>query len=142
MDPLSLTAGIIAVIQVSATVVSLCYDYRNGVKNAVQEATRITEEVKSLQDVLERLLKLAELETARGSSRLQALQHLIQPGGVLPRCHEDLEVLRNRLGSEGRKKSLMTTLKWPLNEKELKQTLENIAKTRGTISLALIADQT
>ena len=34
MDPLSVTASIIAVIQISGGVVSICYNYRNAVKGA------------------------------------------------------------------------------------------------------------
>ena len=51
MDPLSVTASIIAVIQISGTVISICYDYRNAVKDAAKEVARIIDEVKSLQDI-------------------------------------------------------------------------------------------
>ena len=142
MDPLSVTASIIAVLQVSGAVVSICYDYRNAVKDAVKEATQITDEVKSLQDVLERLLKLAELEIARGSSRLQAMQHLVQPDGALPRCQDDLSTLRRKLGPETHPRSLWATLKWPLTARDLKKSVESISRARGLISLALITDQT
>lgn len=64
MEPLSVTASIIAVIQISGAVISICYEYRSAVKGALKAATRITKEVKGLQDVLERLLRLAEVEIA------------------------------------------------------------------------------
>lgn len=142
MDPLSITAAIIVVVQISGAVISVCYEYRQGANDGAKEAIRITEELKSLQDVLECLLKLAELEVARGSSRLQTLQPLLEPGGVLLRCQDDLSALQHRLTPETGMKMLMRRLKWPLTEKEVKKAIENIARTRETISLALITDQT
>ena len=142
MDPLSVTASIIAVIQISGAVVSICYEYRSAVKGAFKAAIRITEEVKSLQDVLERLLKLVELETARGSSSLPTLRPLTEPGGALLRCQEDLSALRDRLGSVQHGNLLMKTLKWPLTERDVEKTIERLSIIKGTISLALITDQT
>lgn len=142
MDPLSLTASIIAVVQISGAIISLCYEYRTGVKDAAKEATRITEELKSFQDVLERLLKLAEVEVARASSRLQTIQPLLEPGGVLSRCQDDLKALQLKLAPETGVKMLMKKLKWPLTEKEVKKAIEDVARARETISLALITDQT
>ena len=139
MDPLSITAAVIAVVQLSGAVISVCYEYR---KDGAKEAVRITEELKSLQDVLERLLKLAELEVARGSSRLQTLQPLLEPDGALLHCRDDLSILQQRLAPEAGMKMLMRKLKWPLTEKEVKKAIENVARTRETISLALITDQT
>ena len=141
MDPLSVTAGIIAVVQISGAVISLCYEYRTGAKDAAKEAIRITEELKSLQDVLERLLKLAEIEIARGTSRLQTLQPLLEPGGILPRCQDDLTALQLKLAPDTGVKMLMRKLKWPLTEKEVKKAIEDIARTKETISFALITDQ-
>ena len=142
MDPLSLTAGIIALVQISGAVISVCYEYRTGAQSATKEAIRIIEELKSLQDVLERLLRLAEVELARGSSRLQTLQPLLEPGGTLRRCQDELTALQLRLAPETGVKMLMRKLKWPLTEKEVKKAIESVARTRETISLALITDQT
>ncbi|KAL8788064.1 MAG: hypothetical protein Q9195_007478 [Heterodermia aff. obscurata] len=142
MDPLSLTASIIAVVQISGAIVSLCYEYRTGAKDAAKEAIRITEELKSLQDLLERLLKLAEVEVARGSSRLQTIQPLLEPGGVLARCQDDLTALQLKLAPATGVKMLINKLKWPLTEKEVKKAIEDVARTREAISLALITDQT
>ena len=142
MDPVSVTASVIAIIQISGSIVSICYDYRNSVREAVKEATRITEEVKGLQDILDRLLKLAELDIAQGSPRLQVLEQLAQPGGILPRCQEHLISLRFKLGPEKKSKSVWSALKWPLTEKDLQKALNNISTAKATISLALITDQT
>ncbi len=87
MDPISIIASIIAVIQLSGKVISLCYDYRTGVKSAPKDATRITDEITSLCHVLEQLLKIAEAEEATHTSRLPALQSLARPEGALQRSN-------------------------------------------------------
>ena len=37
MDPISITGTLIAVLQVTTTVISICYDYRQGVSSASRE---------------------------------------------------------------------------------------------------------
>ena len=59
-DPLSVAASIIAVIQITSSVVSICYDYRSGTKHASKEMEQLTDEVISMRDVLERLLMLMD----------------------------------------------------------------------------------
>jgi len=59
--------SVIAVLQLTATTISLCYDYRSRVKNAPKSLSRITDQLTSLRDVLESLVKLAESESANGS---------------------------------------------------------------------------
>jgi hypothetical protein len=49
-DPFSVAASIIAVIQITGSLVSLCYDYRSGVNNAPKEMMQVTDEVFSLRD--------------------------------------------------------------------------------------------
>jgi len=70
MDPLSLTASIITVIELSGAVVRICYNFRKSVKGASGEAAKITKELNALHNVLEQLLEFAESEERAGTSRL------------------------------------------------------------------------
>jgi ankyrin repeat domain-containing protein 50 len=67
MDPLSVTASAIAIIQISGTIISLCYDYRSRVKNATKEASRIVNELNGLRSVIDSLLLLLEDESEKSS---------------------------------------------------------------------------
>ena len=70
MDPLSITASVIAVLQLTNSVMSICSNYRSTVKNAPNSLRR-TIELTSLRDVLERLVaQNAESGDSSGSSRL------------------------------------------------------------------------
>ncbi len=62
MDPLSITASLIAVLQISGTIISALYEYRSGVKSASKDAARLIEELNSLRAVLESLLSAVEKE--------------------------------------------------------------------------------
>jgi hypothetical protein len=53
MDPLSVTSTLIAVLQISSALISICYEYRQGTKNSSREIVQIPDELNSLKDVLE-----------------------------------------------------------------------------------------
>jgi hypothetical protein len=44
-------------IQLTSAVISAAYNYRNGVKNAPQEAVKIIDDLTGLLQILEKLLK-------------------------------------------------------------------------------------
>ena len=141
MDPLSVAASVFAVIQISSKVIKLCYDYQEEAKNASKDASRITSEVSSLQDVLHPLFKLATEEEQKGSSRLPTLNKLTQPDGPLTKCMAQLEVLLEALKQASGLKALGKALKWPFKEKEVNVSLESIRAFKATLNLALSVDQ-
>jgi hypothetical protein len=168
MDPLSLTASLIAVLQISGSVISSLYAYRNSVKTAAKEAARIIDEVNSLRGVLEGLLQAVgggedhgddddreDSGREAGAARLRTFQQLAAPGGELDRCRADLEALQTQLGvaEDGRQKNVVTdsgaarwkalkqALLWPLKEADVRYVLENLQRAKGTLGLALAADQ-
>ncbi|KAI0112386.1 hypothetical protein GGR51DRAFT_546978 [Nemania sp. FL0031] len=157
MDPLSLSASIIAVLQATNAVISFCYNYRAAAKSASWELPRVIEQVKSLRNVLETLEGLTS--DTKGTdpdavSRLQTLQQLCKPktgneGGLLAMCLEELHSLQKKLAPPGwagpvgsKRMALVQALKWPLKESDTKKTLDNIGRYRDTLSLALMTDQT
>jgi hypothetical protein len=57
MDPLSVTASIIAVQQVTGSVVSAVYNYRKCVKNAPENVAKVVEELTGLFHAIENVLQ-------------------------------------------------------------------------------------
>jgi hypothetical protein len=53
MDPLSITAGVIAIIQIADSITSLCESYLTTVKDAPKDLRNILIEVESVKCVLE-----------------------------------------------------------------------------------------
>ena len=151
MDPLSITASIISVLQATNAVVSICYEYSCAMKNSSWELPRVTEEVKGLRNILETLEPLArkaENADPAAEGRLPTLKLLCNHEGLLAMCLGELEVLKKKLdppdwsGQVGSKRrAFVQALSWPLKEGDTKKTLEKIGRLKATLNLALTVDQ-
>ncbi|KAI9856111.1 MAG: hypothetical protein M1813_009229 [Trichoglossum hirsutum] len=152
MDPLSIAASIITVLHATNAVISICYDYGAAVKKSPWELSRLTEEVKSLRNILEALEQLAKKSESSDSatdSQLPTLTLLCEPDtGPLAMCLTELEALEKKLcppswsGQVGSKRrALVQAFGWPLKERDTKKILENIGRYKATLNLAITADQ-
>ncbi|MCJ1391258.1 hypothetical protein MMC18_004121 [Xylographa bjoerkii] len=92
MDPLSVAASIIAVIQISQQLFDLCQTYYKEVKNARKNIKRLRDEVTALSDILTQVSDLAD---EPGADELATLDIIKSP---LQRCSRDLLSLAERLG--------------------------------------------
>ena len=153
MDPLSITASIVAVLQATSAVISVCYDYSAAIKGAPWELSKVTDELKGLRDVLESLAKLSKAAAdadPAAQSRLPALELLCDPkanGGPLAACLDEINGLKAKLsppswsGKDGSKRqALIKALGWPLKAKDTQRSLENISRFKGTLNVALTSD--
>ena len=141
MDPLSVTAGIVAVIQLTGAVVSAVYNYRKDVKNAPEDAAKIIQDLIGLSQILERLLQTIEEERSTKVTRLTSLEGLVKPDGPLETCQKTLERLDAKLQPENGWRAVKQSLRWPLNQDYIKKTLDEIATAKATLGLALAVDQ-
>ena len=141
-DPLSIIASLIAVVQISGTIISVCYDYRRGVKKAPQDVARITNEITSLRDVLESLIRIIDEDDAKNGIRLATIQKLNVPEGPLPSTKKELEDLEAKLRPEKGWRAIGKALVWPLRKGEVDGSLEIIRRMKETLNLALLADHT
>jgi hypothetical protein len=144
MDGLSAAASVIAVIQISEDVVSLCSQYLKAVKNAKSDIVRLRDELGSLKSVLEGAQKLLEGPNA---SRLETSRPLLDG---LKGCYsqlEDLETkLKDHLKPEDKGKGMrlfgLRALKWPFQSKKVDDVIQNLNKFRDILSASLNIDQT
>jgi len=152
MDPLSITASIIAVLQVTSAVLSICNDYRSAAKSSSWEYSQVIKELASLRNVLEDLAELSRNKTltcGTSDSSLLVLTKLCDPSdGPLRTCLSEIEALKKKLtppswsGADGSKKrAFIQALAWPLKRDETTKTLETIGRFKATLSLALSSDQ-
>lgn len=150
MDPLSITASVITVLEAAGKVISICYNYRASTKKTSWELPKVIEEVKSLRDVLEAVEQLAvKAESADGgTTQLPTLKQHCGRKGPLAGCLEELGALEKKLsppswsGPAGStRRGLIEALGWPLKEGETKKTLENIGRFKATLNIALTVDQ-
>ena len=153
MDPLSITASVITVLQAAEAVISICCDYRSAVKGSSWEVPRVLEEVRALRNILRTLEELAdkaESPSSDAKSRLPALRSLCDSDtGVLIKCRTELNNLNTKLtppewiGPAGSKRrGLVQTLTWPLKKGETDKVLASIGRFKSTINVAVATDQT
>ncbi len=150
-EGLALAASVIAVLQITNSVISVCYDYSAAVKGASWELPRLKSELESLRNVLQQLeplAKQAEFAQSAPNTRLPAFAELCGSEGPLPLCsHEirDLEaVLKSPSWCDGfgpKRKALVQVLRWPLKGKETEKARERIGRFRDVLLFAMTADQ-
>lgn len=133
-------ASVLTVIEISARLASLLFQFANDVKNARDEILRLQREVKSLQDLSETIQNLLQspkadsLKASRklfdalndGLSQLRWLEDKIEPGKT--------RATMKRVG--------IRALKWPLSSRDVEKAIKELGRCMQIISLALQVDQT
>ncbi|KAH7411469.1 hypothetical protein BKA64DRAFT_704576 [Cadophora sp. MPI-SDFR-AT-0126] len=153
MDPLSVTASIISVLQAANTVISFCYDFRASIKNYPWALTRITSSVNDLRLILSRLEQVAndsELSfDDTNVTRLTTLEALCKQGGAISNCFQELIVLEKKLvpgswaGKDGSKRrALIQSIGWQFMEEDVRETLQRLEGYKRTLNIAITMDQT
>lgn len=141
MEPLSLTASLIAVAQITISIVDTCYKWKSSVRNASKQTSQIIRQLDSPRTVLERLIEIVENE-GTGSSRLAAVASLSREDGPFEGCMEGLVALQVQLQPKTGWKAIGNALVWPLKEEETQQVLQGLNDLRATLHFALETDNT
>ena len=142
MEAVGSAASIIAVIDLSAKVASLCFQYYSAVKDARSDVERLQGELERLTTTLQGAQRL--LESPDGK-RLQTSQGM-RDG--LSDCSSQLTQLQSRLEKKlnpGSARKAMSrfgfrALKWPFESKEIDSIIKNLERHRDTLSVALAVD--
>lgn len=140
MDPLSATASVIAVIQITVSVLSTCHEYRSSVKNAPKEAEQIISELSSLKHVLEQVLTVAQREEQSRPKEFFSLAKLTTSGGELDTCRENPIELQKKLQPQEGWRGVKNALTWHFKEGEFRKALDRIGKSKDTLNLAVTVD--
>lgn len=147
-EAIGLAASIIAVVQISDTIVRLCKMYIQDVQEASSDMHVMFLEVSSLRTLFENL-QFLESQSA-GVSKI--LQSLSAETGPVNGCRQAVTMLEDLLSpdisvkdgghsSKKRKiKATWRTLGWPFKAGKAKKLLADIGQYKNTISLAIAAD--
>ena len=142
-DPLSVVASLIAVLQISGTVIAYCYEYCSCVKGASKDLLILLSEVTSLRNILERLIRLLDDEKTSSHDYLSSLGGMMSDNGPLKLCQDDLEILKVKLEKPVNEwKAVGRRLIWPLQEKEVTKTIGGIYQMKSILESALMVDNT
>jgi hypothetical protein len=140
MDGLSGAASVIAVIDISAKIVSLCFRYSMAVKDAKDDIERVQRKLSDITHILE---QIKQLLNSQDRTRLSTTQGLF---GSLAQCLAKLEGLQVELEPGKTRKTMsrigLRALKWPFTSKQVDKIVSKLKGYEQAFALALQVDQT
>ena len=140
MDGLSGAVSIIAVVDMSAKVASLCFQYSVAVKDAKRDIERLQKKVTDIKNVLEEIRRLLDKQD---KLQLSTTRKLLDS---LEECHLQLQGLKTQLEPSRGRKAMQRVgfraLKWPFTSKQVENMVVSLEQYKHTFGLALQVDQT
>lgn len=146
-ETLGVVGSIIAIVQISKTIISLCHFYIDAIDGAPSELRVILIEVSTLKAIAKSLQYLTQPNVANSA----LLDELAAITGPIEGCKKALLELEKLLppvsGIAGDKKleprkreKAIGLLAWPLKSGKAKKLLQEIIQHKTTINLALTAE--
>ncbi|KAF1976519.1 vegetative incompatibility protein HET-E-1 [Bimuria novae-zelandiae CBS 107.79] len=140
MDGLSGAASVIAVVDISAKVASLCFQYSVAVKDAKRDIGRLQQKVTDIKNVLEKLQQLLDKQEKSQLSTTRKIED------SLKECHQQLQGLKAQLepsrGRRAMQRVGVRALKWPFTSKQVEKIVVSLEQYEHTFCLTLQVDQT
>ncbi|OQE26208.1 hypothetical protein PENFLA_c007G07017 [Penicillium flavigenum] len=132
------TASIIAVIQLTGSVASICGGYIKEVKDAKDEISDLQQTAISLEGAL---LNLKEFLPSPSDKHLPTFQILRSD---VARCSSVLMALKEKIdpGKKTMKRFGLRSLKWPLKRQEVARAIQDLERYKSSFTLHLQVDQT
>lgn len=139
MDGLSVAANVVAVIDVSVKVITLCSQYSKAVANARADIARLTTMVKGLKTTVDHVKALLEAPQGKSLSTSQSLQdQLAASQSILQELHNKLQP---GLAASGSRRFWIRALKWPFSHGEIEAIMSKLEQYHRRIMDGLQIDQ-
>ena len=135
MDPLSITASILAILKLSNDVLK----YLNDVKDASKGHTQCALEITNLYSILLQLESRRE-EGDASQRWYNAVRALGVENGPLDQFKEALEMLQDKLTNGGRLKQVGEALVWKFKKEEVASILGRMERLKTQFEIALQMD--
>jgi hypothetical protein len=140
MDGLSGAASVIAVIDISAKIGSLCFQYSMAVKDAKNDIERVQRKVGDITHILEMIKQLLDNQD---KTRLSTTQGLFDS---LRQCLQDLKDVKVKLEPGKGRKTMsrigLRALRWPFTSKQVEKIVSTLDGYKQTFMSALEVDHT
>lgn len=135
MDPLSITASITALLQITNTTIRYLYD----VGNATNDRMKLVSEASQLISLLPILSSRVE-QAKSGDPWLDTVKTLSIQNGPLDQLKSDLERLASKLVPGKGLSDVKQRLTWMFNKEEVMNILMKIERMKTLVTLALTND--
>ena len=143
MAEIGLAASVIAVIQISQSVITQAYKYGQAVKNAKKDIQKIESEMKDIGNVLIKFRDLAHRAERSGRSldHWPTLVSMRQKGGPLSECESSLNCLLAELAPVDGWARMKERALWPHKMKKVEKALQTITEGKKYFIEALNIEQ-
>lgn len=136
MDPLSVVANLVAILQLANKVIG----YLNDVRDASRERARCAVETSNVYSLLTNLRFRLEEENGE-TPWFVATRALAVENGPLDQFKDTLELLQDRMaGGRGRLGQLTDSLSWKFKKVEVDRMMESIERLKTLVGIALQMD--
>ena len=135
MDPLSIAGSIIAILQLSAKVLT----YLNNVKDAPKDRAQCAIEVLNLCSLLYKLRDHVE-DGDPAQPWYNAVRSLAVKNGPLDQFKQALETLQTKMTDGGRLKKASGSLMWKFQKEEIASILGRMERLKTLVEIALQID--
>lgn len=149
MEGLGAAASIIAVVDLSVKVVTLCSQYSAAVSGAREDISRVSAQVSGLRTTLEHAAQLVEQQQPNNPAAGRGQHHLATSRDLLDqvqRCRAELQKLEAKLRPSGSRKVMgkfgLRALKWPFGQREVLDIVASLERFQDNIMRGLQIDQT
>ena len=155
MDPLSITASTISIIQVTSELIIGCRSYYKSVKNSPEEIAEILQELesfdvllRSLKDISQSADKTPQQQVEQWARHdipqqktncLPMLQKMLEAGGPLSLCYHEMVVFKRKLTKD--QSRFKKSLKWPFQKDEIKVVISRLRNLKSLLDTAIARDQ-
>jgi hypothetical protein len=135
MDPLSMTASIIAVLQLTSTLTS----YINNVRKATAEQAKMAVEASNLFSLLTSMR--FRVEGARSDDPwFNQVKMLGTENGPLDQLKDTLETMVETISSSRKRDQIKSALMWKLTKSQVEDALMRMERLKSLITCALAND--
>lgn len=135
MDPLSITASVVAVLQLTGEVIG----YLNDIRDAPNECQQCAIEASNLQNLLINLRYRLE-QGHTGEPWFTAVQSLNVENGHLDQYKQALEQLQSRVDVGNGAQKIKRRLVWKFSKAEVAGILARMERLKTLVSIALEMD--
>ena len=152
MDPLSITASAIAVIELTTEINKGLRKFYKSANNAPREVAELIDELTTFGAVLQRLKILSQhgkaaqsqqRTAAAGNSQskynLPMLQKVVERDAPLNRCYKEMLAFNSKLISN--QSRLKKALKWPFQKEEVQAMFSRLRNLKSLLDTAIMSDQ-
>ena len=136
MEAIGAVANIIALVDLSAKIAKVCFQYSREVSSARANIERLRRQAEHLEITLKAAQRLVEENQTSSFLTSQALIFTFKS------CKNELERTLKKLQPSPMRRYGIRSLKWPFKSKEIDQLLACLKDYEGSILAGLQVDQT